>query len=627
MQSRFPHLGNSQVFLSDLSKDGPSPEEEVVQPDQPDPDEDDEAYQSDPEAEQDRVTADRAHITLTMEETTTAHPPAFEDACSPNPLPGFQQLENFCSLLVKIGLTANILYFISYSAPLIERLNTRCQQLFGKTVEENFRAPAAVTSNELLGLEYLFSQSTGESGAFSLSDLSKDGPSPEEEVVQPDQPDPDEDDEAYQSDPEAEQDRVTADPAHITLTMEETNAAHPPAFEDACSPNPLPGFQQLENFCSLLVKIGLTANKLSLTTEHRNRLIAAWHAVEEHDKQPQKFHQLYRTHWGNTLYCRTKRDDLADATVIQRVKMAKRYAPAQQDISAHHNRLMYTLVRLLWSGLPHSSKTSPEKTSILKAYERIQHCILVEDPVLSKVGIPLPKINIKTVRDFIRHQERLINLQSTRMPSATISKTASVSSKDLPPAPRQPSVLPPPDYQQIVYEHIPSKAGTKVLKERSDMVMSAPKNLSQAKHPESPLTSDLPQQKTPAMSTIFRPLPRITSSTAPTQVIPATSTNATPVTVSSSQTDTSQTADTPSVWSRATMYKRKNTIILTQVGAKLSRVHHLPICTLCHQPTQGHKKYKKKTFCPMKMMSTSKGFDNRVYTSYEHFTTVVDSQE
>lgn len=86
---------------------------------------------------------------------------------------------------------------------------------------ENFHAPAAVTSNELLGLEYLFSQGTGESGAFSLNDLSKDGPSPEKEVVQPDQPDPDEEDEAYQSDPEAEQDRVTADPAHITLTMEE----------------------------------------------------------------------------------------------------------------------------------------------------------------------------------------------------------------------------------------------------------------------------------------------------------------------------------------------------------------------------------------------------------------------
>ena len=59
----------------------------------------------------------------------------------------------------------------TYSAPFIHRLNTRCQQLFGEMVEENFRAPADVPSDELLGLEYLFSQSTGESGPFSLQDM------------------------------------------------------------------------------------------------------------------------------------------------------------------------------------------------------------------------------------------------------------------------------------------------------------------------------------------------------------------------------------------------------------------------------------------------------------------------
>lgn len=96
-------------------------------------------------------------------------------------------------------------------------------------MEDNFRTPAAVTSNELLGLEYLFNQSTGESGAFSISDLSNDGPSPEEEVVQPGQTDLDED-EAYQSDPETDHDRMAADPAHITLTTDETTTAHPPAI-------------------------------------------------------------------------------------------------------------------------------------------------------------------------------------------------------------------------------------------------------------------------------------------------------------------------------------------------------------------------------------------------------------
>ena len=107
---------------------------------------------------------------------------------------------------------------MTYSAPLVDRLNARCQLLFGETVEENFRAPADVPVDELLGLEYLFSQSTGESGPFSLRDLVDDGPADEEEVVQPGQPDP-EADEAYQSDAEERDDGLHAILPHITLKI------------------------------------------------------------------------------------------------------------------------------------------------------------------------------------------------------------------------------------------------------------------------------------------------------------------------------------------------------------------------------------------------------------------------
>ena len=103
-------------------------------------------------------------------------------------------------------------------------------------VEENFRAPADVPSDELLGLEYLFSQSTGESGPFSLQDIANDGPGPEEEVVQPGQLDSEEaDDEAYQSDMEtARDDGLDAIPPHISLTSNETSAVNPPAFVSSC---------------------------------------------------------------------------------------------------------------------------------------------------------------------------------------------------------------------------------------------------------------------------------------------------------------------------------------------------------------------------------------------------------
>ncbi|KAA8577917.1 hypothetical protein FQN60_017508, partial [Etheostoma spectabile] len=260
---------------------------------------------------------------------------------------------------------------------------------------------------------------------------------------------------------------------------------------------------------------GLDESGVSL---FKNRVLESWNAVEEHDKQPQKYHQLYRTHWGNTLYCRTKRDDLADAALIQRVKMAKRYAPAQQDISMQNNRLMYVLVKLLWLRAPKASRSSPEKTRILNAYDRIQHRVLVDDPVLCKAGIPLPKINTKTVRDFIRQQERLVNLHATRQP-AVISKTNSVSSEKLPPAPRQPAVLPPPDYPVMEYVPTPSTAGTKVLKGRTNMLVTTPQPLPQLP-PQPPLP--LPVRRIPATSTITRPvLPFVSQSAGPSSTQPA----------------------------------------------------------------------------------------------------------
>ncbi|KAL7860999.1 hypothetical protein AOLI_G00173480 [Acnodon oligacanthus] len=81
--------------------------------------------------------------------------------------------------------------------------------LFRETVEENFWAPADVPSNELLGLEYLFGQSMGES--FSLQVIVNDGLGPEEVLVHPGQPDPGEAEEAYHSDVEAHGDALDAD--------------------------------------------------------------------------------------------------------------------------------------------------------------------------------------------------------------------------------------------------------------------------------------------------------------------------------------------------------------------------------------------------------------------------------
>lgn len=58
-------------------------------------------------------------------------------------------------------------------------------------------------------------------------------------------------------------------------------------------------------------------------TEQRSTIVTLWNTDEEHDKQPQCFNQLYQQHWGNSLYCRTKRDSPEDVSVMQRLKMPK----------------------------------------------------------------------------------------------------------------------------------------------------------------------------------------------------------------------------------------------------------------------------------------------------------------
>ncbi|XP_052453440.1 uncharacterized protein LOC128014148 [Carassius gibelio] len=284
---------------------------------------------------------------------------------------------------------------------------------------------------------------------------------------------------------------------------------------------------------------------------------------------------------------------------------------------------MYTLVKLLWLGSPHSTPANPVKTTITKAYESLQHCVLVDDPVLSELGIPLANIDTRTLCNFIRRHERLVNLRSTKPPSATVLKTTLISSKELPLAACQPSVLSPPDLPQVKLEHISSKAGTEVLKGGTETAMQVLKTLLPLQHSESvpiphfllPTVSISPAtgRKTPVSSIIIKPLAKIASSATR-----ATSTNSAPV---------SQSIASRSAWARATLYERKHTGSLTDVEIKKSSVQKLPVCTLCSQPTQGHKKYRKKTFFPVRMMSTSKGLCSRVYSSYEHFTSVVDSRQ
>ncbi|XP_078793448.1 uncharacterized protein LOC144987830 [Oryzias latipes] len=214
------------------------------------------------------------------------------------------------------------------------------------------------------------------------------------------------------------------------------------------------------------------------------------------------------------------------------------------------------------------------------------------------------------VKDFIRFQERPLNLHATKQLS-TITKTTSISSLELPPAPHQLTVPPPQDYPVITYAPIPSTAGIETLKKR-----------------KTPLPSSTHFPKPPSR-TLSKP--GICSQTQPaaasssTQGVffipirPAPDNTSTPYSIS-----TASRLSTPS-WAKATIYKRKLQEQSSGGDSKLSRVQKLPVCSLCGQALQGHKKYKKKTFCTVTKMSTSKGLENRLFESFEHFSSVVNN--
>ena len=89
-----------------------------------------------------------------------------------------------------------------------------------------------------------------------------------------------------------------------------------------------------------------------------------------------------------------------------------------------------------------------------------------------------------------------------------------------------------------------------------------------------------------------------------------------PVPPSSSSTQ----ARVPVREARSTMYKRLKRE--KEGTAKRDKVI-TPRCALCQTPIQGHKKYKKMTWCEVAKQSTSKTLQGQSFRDYAHFQEVV----
>ena len=511
-----------------------------------------------------------------------------------------------------------------YVSPLISRLNKRCKELFDEVEEPNFRVPMPV-GEEQIGLEFLFSQS---SGTFNATDhyaetrktlqTGDDGDKDDEvtdgvEEVEADDIDTDD---GYNSDSEVVPLDVT-----MNLTNQNVTAERDPCIEDVCGPNHLPGYQHVENLSSILVNIGIEDGKLALTSEQRKGVIDAWNKLDLHDRNIEQFDSLYSSRWGNSLFGHTKGEP-STASLVQKLKFGKRHAPAHL-VDSRKNRLMYCIIKQLWLHPSTSSGAgvSPRKRQITTIYQRMAQRVTVDDPVLSKLGIPLLKINSKCVAEFIRRQEALSGKNVTDQGLSILRRCESIASCDQSPALELPDVRPVTSNRpQTEYPDVPNLAGTRGLKVRRDHFSAAV--------PSSPHTSMLPSLSSsipPTMSSLSKQTPTSAilspslSSSSPQGPTPTSSSVLSmPVTIVLKPASTVPSSQ--QLCARSTMY-RKRQHSTERGSAKMTKVN-IYKCKLCGLPIQGHHKYKKKTYCHTTKRSPS--LPNQVFSDFQDFKDKVD---
>jgi hypothetical protein len=209
----------------------------------------------------------------------------------------------------------------------------------------------------------------------------------------------------------------------------------------------------------------------------------------------------------------------------------------------------------------------------------MQHQILLEDPILSRLGISLQKINAKCIRDFLRRREALASSHSTTQGAAILTRIKSISSLSLPDTTttRLPITLEQNKRHNILYTETTCRAGQKTTKREDLAKLESRENRVKSEQD----TSSLDSSSLQASSTF-----------------------------------------TGLAWSTAykrRQYNNKSNPILD----KYPRLNN-PKCLLCKKPTQGHKKYKKKTWCEDTKQSSSKGLSNKTFIDFEHFKSEID---
>ena len=156
---------------------------------------------------------------------------------------------------------------------------------------------------------------------------------------------------------------------------------------------------------------------------------------------------------------------------------------AQASQITEESRLLYLVIKMLKNRPTPSMAVSPGKiiTSIKSLYKRIVDRVS-DDPILSKLSLPLPNINSKSIGVFISKEEKKANLKATLLPKVKRHQKVT-SDRVMMQAPSLPNQIPSPDRPQHQYPILPHVTGKRrAEKRRLDLeepepVSSGPKEI------------------------------------------------------------------------------------------------------------------------------------------------------
>lgn len=411
---------------------------------------------------------------------------------------------------------------------------------------------------------------------------------------------------------------------HAVLTEEEqVQVEVSPVMQDVLGHRKLhlPGFQEVEALAVLLVKQA-EGDRHLIPVELRSEIGMASIRLHDHDRSARNFVKKYESKWGYTLFGRCLGPDYSQSSAAQKTKFGwQKFAQAAPI--TEESRLLYLVIQLL-KNHPTVAVQSPSKTAtnIRWKYKRICDR-LYDDAILSKLNLPLPNINNKSITNFIHKQEVWANLLATAQPNVTVHRKV-LSEERVPEAAALAEALPQPECSLRRYDVIPHESGKRRGEKR------------RLRLDEPGTSSHEPQESVHSSQDLKSPLPRLL---LPRPSSPMKASRAPILLVVPSQPKAPSIALKPPTSSVPFVFRP------TPPPSSARQARFLPDpsvrpCAACNVPKCGglRKRYtpskaktqgssqKIFTFCPTTNKSTTPGFTETIFTDYSHFKRVVDEE-